>query len=121
MAGARSDARDLIARADVLVFSSDWEGLSIAALEALAAGTPVVATDVQGMRELLQTGAGSVVALDDGEALGDEIVSVLRSPSRLTAMGAAGRALVGRDFALDTMITAYEQLYRQLHAASSGR
>jgi glycosyltransferase involved in cell wall biosynthesis len=117
MTGARSDARDLIARADVLVFSSDWEGLSIAALEALAAGTPVVATDVQGMRELLATGAGSVVALDDGTALGDELVALLRDAPRRTAMGAAGRALIEGEFALDTMVDAYERGYRMLLGA----
>jgi glycosyltransferase involved in cell wall biosynthesis len=114
MTGARSDARDLIARADILVFSSEWEGLSIAALEALAAGTPVVATDVQGMRELLSGGAGVVVALDDGTALGAEIVTALRDAPRRAAMGAAGRELIAGRFALDTMIDAYEQRYARL-------
>ena len=116
MTGARSDARDLIARADVLVFSSEWEGLSIAALEALAAGTPVVATDVQGMRELLADGAGAVVPLDDGAALGDAIAALLgdAAAGRRAAMGAAGRALIAGRFALDTMVDAYERRYATL-------
>jgi glycosyltransferase involved in cell wall biosynthesis len=116
MTGARSDARDLIARADVLVFSSEWEGLSIAALEGLAAGTPVVATDVQGMRELLADGAGAVVPLDDGAALGDAIAALLGpdAAGRRAAMGDAGRALIAGRFALDTMVDAYERRYALL-------
>jgi glycosyltransferase involved in cell wall biosynthesis len=120
MTGARADARDLIARADVLVFSSDWEGLSIAALEGLAAGTPVLATDVQGMRELLSTGAGAVVPLDDGTALGAALVALLRDPARRAAMGAAGRDLIASRFALDAMVDAYERRYERLTRADGG-
>jgi glycosyltransferase involved in cell wall biosynthesis len=119
MTGARADARDLIARADVLVFSSDWEGLSIAALEGLAAATPVLATDVQGMRELLATGAGAVVPLDDGAALGAALVALLRDPARRAAMGAAGRQLIATRFALGPMVDAYERRYALL--AGGGR
>ena len=50
--GARADARALMARADVMLMTSDSEGQSIAVLEALAAGTPVVTTPVAGMRDL---------------------------------------------------------------------
>ena len=56
--GARPDARAIIAASDLLVFSSEWEGLSIAALEALAAGVPVVSTPVEGMRVIQDGGAG---------------------------------------------------------------
>ncbi|HET6508410.1 MAG TPA: glycosyltransferase [Baekduia sp.] len=112
--GARADARDLIARADVLVFSSDWEGLSIAALEALSAGTPVLSTDVQGMRELLAGGAGEVVPLDDGRALGDALAALLADPARRAAMGDHGRALAASAFSVDAMVGAYEDRYAAL-------
>jgi glycosyltransferase involved in cell wall biosynthesis len=115
--GARSDARAIIARADLIVFSSDWEGLSVAALEALAAGTPVVSTDVQGMRELLLGEglvAGAVVPLDEGTALGEQVTALLRDQPACAAMSAAGRELSNRDFSIETMIDAYERLYEQL-------
>lgn len=112
--GVRADAREILARADIVAFSSEWEGLSLAALEALAAGTPVVATDVQGMRELLASGAGAVVPLDDGTALGERIVSVLRDEQARRAMGEAGRALIERRFSVDGMVDRYELLYRRL-------
>jgi glycosyltransferase involved in cell wall biosynthesis len=112
--GRRLDAREIIARAQLLVFSSDWEGLSIAALEALAAGTPVLSTDVEGMRELLADGAGAIVPLDDGTLLGERLLTLLDDePERLT-MGRAGRELIRRNFSLDEMIDAYVRLYERL-------
>jgi glycosyltransferase involved in cell wall biosynthesis len=128
LTGARSDAREIAARSDVIVFSSDWEGLSIAALEALAAATPIVATDVHGMRELLRarsadtraTGAagpqpaGAVVALDDGTALGERVVALLHDPAELSRMGAAGRALIGRSYSPAEMVDAYLAAYADL-------
>lgn len=112
--GMRSDARLLIARADVLVFSSDWEGLSIAALEAMAAGTPVLSTDVQGMRELLGSGAGEIVPLDDGTILGERLADLLLAPQRRESMAAAGRQLIQSRYTVAAMTDAYEALYRQL-------
>jgi glycosyltransferase involved in cell wall biosynthesis len=112
--GVRSDAREIIARADVVAFSSEWEGRSIVALEALAAGTPVVSTDIQGMRELLACGGGAIVALDDGTALGERIVELLRDDTQRRAMGEAGRELIERSFSLERMIDAYERLYARL-------
>ena len=83
----------------MIVFSSDWEGLSITALEALAAGTPVVSTDVVGMRELLVDGdspAGAIVPIDDGTALGEEVASLLEDAEALEAMGTTGIELTLR-------------------------
>lgn len=115
MTGVRSDARAVLARTDLLVFSSNWEGLSITALEALAAGTPVVSTDVQGMRGLLvESGAGVVVPLDDGTALGECVLSLLGERRRRAAMGAAGRRLIAAEYTIETMVDAYEDLYERL-------
>ncbi len=112
--GLRSDPRQIISRSELVVFSSEWEGLSLVALESLSAGTPVVSTDVQGMRELFTNGSGSVVPLDDGTALGEEVIDVLRDQPRREAMGRAGRELIARDYSLTAMIDAYECLYEQL-------
>jgi glycosyltransferase involved in cell wall biosynthesis len=112
--GARDDAPAVMARADLVAFSSDWEGLSVAALEALAAGTPVVSTPVEGMRELLATGAGTLTASMDPHALGDAIVELLGDAPRRAAMGAEGRRLVAERFSASAMLDAYERLYREL-------
>jgi glycosyltransferase involved in cell wall biosynthesis len=112
--GTRQDARALIARADLLVFSSNWEGLSIAALEALAAGTPVVSTDVAGMRELLDTGAGTIVPGRDPTDLAAAVTSLLGNGSRRRAMGIAGRRLVAERFSTAAMANRYAALYTSL-------
>ena len=112
--GVRQDAGDIISRSALLVFSSDWEGLSLAALESLAAGVPVVASDVQGMRELLSSGAGVLVAGGEPRGLADAIVSLLEDGGRRQAMGEIGRALVRERYSIEGMIDAYARLYERL-------
>jgi glycosyltransferase involved in cell wall biosynthesis len=111
--GVRGDAPDLIARSDLLVFSSIWEGLSIAALEALARGVPVVSTDVAGARELLTTGAG-VIAPQDADALAEAIVDALADPAARARMGAEGRRLHAERFSVARMNEGYRRIYERL-------
>lgn len=110
--GVRADARDLIALSDLLVFTSVWEGLSIAALEAMAAGVPVVATDVSGMRELLGTGAGRIVAEPDPGAFAHAIEELLADEDTRVAMGRRGRALVDERYSVQAMAAGYAEVYR---------
>jgi glycosyltransferase involved in cell wall biosynthesis len=112
--GARDDAPGLMAAADLVAFSSDWEGLSVAALEALAAGTPVVSTPVEGMRELL--GDGALATSFAPEELGDLIAGLLRDAPRRAALAAAGRARVEERYSAAAMVGGYERLYRELSA-----
>lgn len=112
--GQRADVATLLRRIDLLVFSSDWEGLSVAALEALAAGVPVVSTPVEGMSELLENGAGIVVAQRRPEPLAEAVVELLDDPARRAAMGAAGRRIVAARFTPEAMVGAYQDLYRAL-------
>jgi glycosyltransferase involved in cell wall biosynthesis len=111
--GIRSDAADVIARSDLLVFSSVWEGLSIAALEALARGVPVVSTDVAGAQELLTTGAGVIVP-QDAAALGVAISAALADPAARERMGAEGRRLHAERFSVARMNADYRALYERL-------
>ena len=77
-AGYRSDARSLMGAADAVVLTSLSEGLPLAALEALAAGKPLVATAVRGVRELLEDGKDAVlVAPSDPAALAAALRRVL--------------------------------------------
>jgi glycosyltransferase involved in cell wall biosynthesis len=111
--GIRSDAADVISRSDLLVFSSVWEGLSIAALEALARGVPVVSTDVAGAQELLTSGAGVIVP-HDADALGAAISEALADPAARERMGAEGRRLHAERFSVARMNAGYRELYEQL-------
>jgi glycosyltransferase involved in cell wall biosynthesis len=118
--GQCDDARPLIARAQAMVFTSSWEGLSIAALEALEAGVPVVATDTDGMRELLSSGAGIVVRDAAPAAMAREVLDLLQDPQRHERMARCGRELIARQFSPEAMIGAYRALYNDLLQAGAG-
>lgn len=89
LAGGASRERALtwIRAADLVVAPSRWETLSLAVLEALALGRPVVATDVEGMRSALDGGAGQLVARDDVSALAEAMISYLANRRRCAAEG----------------------------------
>jgi glycosyltransferase involved in cell wall biosynthesis len=111
-AGLRHDVADLLAGVDVLAFSSEREGLSMAMLEAMAAGVPVVATRVGGTPELIETGVtGILVPPGEPQALADGLLTVLRSPERSDSLRRAARELVRSRFSLRQMIEDYEAVY----------
>jgi glycosyltransferase involved in cell wall biosynthesis len=101
-AGAREDVRDWLASADVVVFPSRWEGMSLALLEAMACGRSVVATEVPGVREALGPGSGSIVAVEDETGLADAVADRLLDRSLTAAEGKAGRARAERYHDLGT-------------------
>jgi glycosyltransferase involved in cell wall biosynthesis len=109
--GARDDARELLARAQLLLVTSDSEGMSIAVLEALAAGTPVVSTPVSGVRELEGV---RVVESFDPDDLARAVRELLQDPAQRSIMGAAGEKLVRERFSADAMVAAYERTYHSL-------
>src|SRR5690554_3011365 len=91
--GLREDVPALLAAADVFVLSSAHEGLPNVVMEALAAGLPVVATDVGGVRELVEEGiSGFVVPPSDSEALAKGMADMMALDTRRRdEMGEAGR------------------------------
>ncbi|TMK32237.1 MAG: glycosyltransferase family 4 protein [Actinobacteria bacterium] len=114
LAGLRSDARRLMGSADAVVFSSRAEGLPLAALEALASGTPVVAAGVRGLCELLTDGEDSlIVSPDDASALAAGIRTVLDDPALREHIGAGGRRVAAR-YSEDRMVSAYIDLYHEM-------
>ncbi len=86
--GGNTNPYPYIAHAQVLVLSSRWEGLPVVMIEAMALGTPVVATDCpSGPRELLHDGAlGSLVPVGDSAALADAIQCMLDFPTDSNAL-----------------------------------
>jgi len=93
--------------------SRPGEGLPLVFLEALAAGTPVVATDTGGARELIRSGEnGILVAEEDTAGLAAAIRDLLRAPEMRRAMGARGQAMVLENYASSRCAARYEQLYR---------
>lgn len=114
LTGARRDVDRLLCAADVFALSSLSEGVSIAALEAMAAGLPVVATRVGGNPEIVEHGVtGLLVEPARPDELAGALTRLLAEPGTAAAMGRAGRRLAEEKFALTTMVGAYADLYRE--------
>lgn len=90
-AGERRTAGRLVTAFDIAVLCSAWEGLPLAALEAMAAGVPLIATAVGGLPDLLADGAGLLVPPGDAEGLAAAIATLHAAPDTAARIAAAGR------------------------------
>jgi glycosyltransferase-like protein len=107
----------LFRAADVFAFPSTKEGFGLAALEALAAELPVVASDIDVFRTFLADGESALLTPPgDGEALGRALVRLAREPQLRDRLRAGGRAVVPR-FSWDASAEAHESAYRSFFAA----
>ncbi len=117
LVGYQSNVSKWLAAMDIFALTSDWEGMSNALLEAMAAGLPVVATAVGGTPEVVVDGVtGFLVPPRDPQALADAILRLLRDPELRQRMGEAGRARVAAHFSIEQMVHKTEALYEQLLA-----
>ncbi|MFH1036327.1 MAG: glycosyltransferase [Pseudomonadota bacterium] len=114
-AGMRDRVPEILQLAHVFALSSDIEGLSISILEAMAAGLPVVATDVGGNRELVTPSQNGLLAPPRAAAeLSQALARVLSDQDLRLGMGQESRRRVCRDFSLRGMVRRYEELYLRL-------
>jgi hypothetical protein len=113
--GVRRDARALMGAADVVVMPSRWEGLPLTALEALASGTPLVATNVRGLRELLTDGENALLVSEEPDALAAAIRRVLEDPGLATRLSEAGRRVEGAG-SDEALVAGFLAVYERLAA-----
>jgi len=116
--GFRGDVPSLLRLVDIFALPSYREGMPLTILEAMAAGKPVVTTNVRGCREEVVNGlTGIIVAPRDPRSLSEAILSLLVAPERAKAMGLAGRAHVEKAFdqrrVLDEEVEAYRRLAKR--------
>lgn len=110
---------ELLAITEVGVLSSRSEGLSNSVLEYMAAGLPVVATDVGGVAEAVIDGeTGHLVPAGDPAALADRISSLLSDPPRARRMGEAGRRRTRLHFSPEALLARTAGLYERLLAGA---
>lgn len=99
------------------MLSSRQEGFPITILEAMAAGKPVVATNVGGCAEAVVNGeTGIVVSPEDPEALAEALEHMLTHPDEARRMGEAGRRRVEEHFSIESMVTKHIAVYESLVA-----
>jgi len=110
--GERNDVGEVLAACDVFVLASLSEGLSLALLEAMAAGKPVVATAVGGNVEVVREGeTGLLVPPAQPERLAAAIRQVLSQPAWAAQLGRAAHDHVAQHFSLTRMVAQYEAIY----------
>jgi glycosyltransferase involved in cell wall biosynthesis len=114
--GRRLDVGALLRAADLFVFPTLHENLSLALLEAMAHGLPVVASAVGGNVEVLARGGGMLIPSGDPQVLSDAISWLLGDQSARRELGAAARRVVERHYSLDTMLTALDGMYQRVLA-----
>jgi glycosyltransferase involved in cell wall biosynthesis len=113
--GYRSDAIEMLPAFDIFAMSSDFEGLPFALLEAMAAGRPIVTTDVQGAGEAVRNGReGLVVPRRDPEALAEALLTLARDRELATRLGGAARERFLAEFTANQMLDRMEALYLEL-------
>jgi len=118
--GRCQDVGSVLSISDVCVLSSSSEGFSNAILEYMAAGRPVVATDVGGAREAIVHGeTGYLVPVGDHEQLAQHIVSLLLDQESAGEMGDSGRRRVNEKFSSAKQLQNVESLYTELLTSST--
>lgn len=110
--GFCNDVTPHLSQCDVFVMSSNYEGISIALLEAMRAGLPVIGTDVGGMRETVEPAiTGLLVPARQTAAMAAAMRKLYDAPQERQRLGTAGRAKMLDGFSIDNMVRRYEELY----------
>jgi glycosyltransferase involved in cell wall biosynthesis len=117
-AGFRRDAARTLSAFDLTVFPSLWEGTPLTAFEALAAGKPIVATDADGLLDILADGHdAAIVPKGNAEALAEKIVWIIDHPDDRARLAAAARES-GQRYDIGVFVRKMERLYTLLHETS---
>jgi glycosyltransferase involved in cell wall biosynthesis len=119
--GAATDPFAELAEWDVLVLASRSEPFGLVLIEAMAMGLPVVATRVDGPREIVTPDTGLLVDVEDERGLADAILELARNRERRLRMGASGRVRVEREFTLESQAEAVHHAYREAASGSLPR
>lgn len=118
--GVRSDVDEIVRQSDVCAMSSDWEGMPLFALEAMAAGVPMVATAVGGLPEVVADGVtGLLVPPRAPDALAEALLAVLGDGGLAERLGAAALAQ-SEEYSIDAVAAQFAGLYQSLLQEMAG-
>ncbi|WP_432723798.1 glycosyltransferase [Jeongeupia wiesaeckerbachi] len=106
----RAQALEQLATLDIYIQTSRWEGLPVAVIEAMAAGLPVVATDVVGNRDLVRHGDTGYL-VNDAAGFAERLAPLIADAEARRAMGARARSFAASHYSLDTMMNTLYDVY----------
>jgi glycosyltransferase involved in cell wall biosynthesis len=118
--GTRSDIPDLLCAADMFVFPSRWEGLGSVLLEAMALETPIVASDLPPVREILMDGSASLVGPSDAPSLAVAILQTLADDTEATTRANLARTHFLETFTIDGVADRMVAFYDRAIRSGSG-
>ena len=118
--GLRSDVATVLHNLDIFALSSKSEGFSIACVEAMACGIPVVATRCGGPEEILDSESGVLVAPGNPNELAEAIDRIAQEPQTARQLTYAARKRALEEFSLETMLARYEGLFEDVVRARRG-
>lgn len=110
--GARRDIRELIRASTATILTSEREGLPRSIMESMSLGVPVIASNIRGNRDLLNSGGGLLIPVGDLNGLAQAMSWILRHPAEASAMGEVGRERLD-EFDLDSVLTMHGKLYER--------
>lgn len=121
--GCVEDVRPILAISNVSVLPSiSVETFSIAMLESMAMGVPVIASDIGGAGELIEDGVSGLLTVPGSlNSLISRMSYALNSPEVLRMMGEASEALIQRNYTLEKMANSYETALRKIHSVEKSR
>ncbi len=110
--GIRTDVPSLLASSDIVIMSSHWEGFGLSAVEGMAVGKPVIASDVDGLREVVK-GAGILFPHGDADALAKEVCRLAENPEVYAEVAKKCRERADM-YDISTMADGYLKVYESL-------
>lgn len=111
--GEQRDITSILAASNLFVLSTNWEGFPLCILEAMRAGLPVIAMDVDGVREAVLDGkTGMLVRVGDLDGLTKAIRQLIADPELRDRMGARGRSAYEERFSVGQMIFKTRRIYQ---------
>ena len=115
----RPQVFEILSITDLFVLSSHWEGFGIVLAEAMAFGKPVVSSDTDGSREVVENGkSGIIVPVNDPQSFAETILHLLAKPDLMLQMGQEGLQRVTKLFNCEQFIEGYETFYETVSSTN---
>lgn len=110
--GTLNDVRPSLYASDVLVTTSRWEGLGMAAVEAMSTGLPVILYNVHGLRDLLEDGKGGLLIEPNEDRLAEALLLMSQRPELMEKYSKEAREIILDRFSLEESVDKLVQIYR---------